>query len=37
MNNTLENVDFQVNIELNNGEAILAIQKMANPLLAVVL
>ena len=24
MNNTLENVDFQVNIELNNGEAIFS-------------
>ena len=31
MNNTLENVDFQVNIKLNNGEAIFSYIKNGEP------
>ncbi|MBH0033843.1 DP-EP family protein [Pseudoalteromonas sp. NZS71_1] len=31
MNNTLENVDFQVNIKLNNGEAIFSYTKNGEP------
>lgn len=31
MNNTLENVNFQVNIKLNNGEAIFSYTKNGEP------
>ena len=31
MNNTLENVDFQVNIKLNNSEAIFSYTKNGEP------